>query len=369
MTVLSRAIFKEAALTSAAIAFVLFVLIFFIGFSQAIGKVAVGKSTSDILLQLLALRMLGMSDLILSLSLFLGVLFTMSRWYQDSEMTVLSACGVSVLQLLRPIALLALMFALMEAVASFYLAPYSERHSARIQQLSKERLSLAGVRPGAFSEQGSGHNVLYAERINDQGQLENIFISSGRPGKPADQKRAVIVAAYGQELTDASTGQEYLQLIDGKSYEGSPGLTDFRIIKFGSYKLRLHSAATTSFYSRTKAMTSSALWASDQILLKAEWQWRLARPIATIIVAFIALALAYSEPRRSRLGNLFVAVLIFFVYVNLLSVGTGMLARGVVPLVLGHWLIHAGFAGLTAYMLWRRASNRPILKLTWRKAS
>jgi len=259
--VISRALFKEAALTSLAIATILLVLIFFVGFTQAVGKIAVGKSTSDIFLQLLALRMLGMSEVILPLALFLGVLFSVGRWYQDSEMTVLSACGVSIYQLLRPILLLALIFAVLETASSMYFSPWADRVSVQIQQASKEKLSLTGIRPGVFNDRGAGQGVFYAERINSEtGQLENIFVSNNRPGKPSPEKQGIVIAKRGQQVIDDKTGIEYLLLEDGKSYEGVSGQSDYQIIKFGSYRLRLSSGKMPGAVFRVKVLPTSELW-------------------------------------------------------------------------------------------------------------
>jgi len=41
------------------------------------------------------------------------ILLTLARWYRDNEMTVLQACGVGIIALVRPVMLLALAFALL----------------------------------------------------------------------------------------------------------------------------------------------------------------------------------------------------------------------------------------------------------------
>ncbi|MDH5649914.1 MAG: LPS export ABC transporter permease LptF [Gammaproteobacteria bacterium] len=368
--VLTRALFKEAATTTMAIGVVLIALIFFIGFTQAVGKVALGKTTSGIFVQLLALRMVGMADMILSLSLFLGVLFTVNRWYQDSEMTILSACGVSRHQLLKPVLLLALVIALLDAAATLYLGPMAERLSASLQHQQKESLSLAGIRSGVFNERGAGEGVIYAETIdNDTGQLNNIFVSSSYLDGSSEGKRGVIVAERGRHMIDKASGTEYLILEAGKSYEGVPGKTEFRIMDFGAYRLHISSGVQGLQAHRIKALMSSELWGAKSRAYQAELQWRIARPIATIILAVVALAMAYVAPRQSRFGNLFAAILVFFVYNNLLTVGASFLQKKAVSLTIGLWWIHGIFLIFSLYLLWRRANNKPLVALPWRNRS
>ena len=89
--------------------------------------------------------------------------------------------------------------------------------------------------------------------------------------------------------------------------------------------------------------------------------WRIARPIAVMILAVIAMVLAHTDPRRGRFTNLFIAIFVFFLYSNLLGVGTDMLNRSRIPMALGLWWVHIGFLLLAIYMFWRRNNNLPLL--------
>ena len=58
----------------------------FIGYLQ---DAALGKYAADVLFTLMVYRLPEFLQLILPFALFLAVLLTFSRWYADSEMTVL----------------------------------------------------------------------------------------------------------------------------------------------------------------------------------------------------------------------------------------------------------------------------------------
>jgi lipopolysaccharide export system permease protein len=81
------------------------------------------------------------------------------------------------------------------------------------------------------------------------------------------------------------------------------------------------------------------------------------------VLAALALALSFTEPRRSRYLNLFIAIALFFAYMQLLLVGETLLRRGELPLQWGVWWVHGLFGVLAAYFIWRRVKNRPLIPL------
>ena len=69
------------------------------------------------------------------------------------------------------------------------------------------------------------------------------------------------------------------------------------------------------------------LWSSSNIKDRAELQWRFTLPLATIIVAVMALPLSRTNPRSGRYAKLAIALLIYLVYSNLLGVGKTWIAQ------------------------------------------
>ena len=105
------------------------------------------------------------------------------------------------------------------------------------------------------------------------------------------------------------------------------------------------------------------LFGTGKRTYNAELQWRIARPAAIFVLAVFALVLAHTDTRKGRSGNVLIAVLVFFIYANLLGVGAGLLQRGELPSAVGLWGVHLGFALLASYLLMRRNQNRPIFAI------
>jgi lipopolysaccharide export system permease protein len=74
---------------------------------------------------------------------------------------------------------------------------------------------------------------------------------------------------------------------------------------------------------------------------RAELQSRIAMPLMCAVLALLAVPLARLKPRQGRYARVWLAVVIFFLYVNLISVGKVWIARGTIAEFLGLWWTHA----------------------------
>jgi lipopolysaccharide export system permease protein len=70
-----------------------------------------------------------------------------------------------------------------------------------------------------------------------------------------------------------------------------------------------------------------------------------------LVLALIAVPLARLRPRQGRYARVWVALLIFLLYSQLISVGKVMIARGTLPLVLGLWWTHAAVVVLALLVI------------------
>ena len=89
----------------------------------------------------------------------------------------------------------------------------------------------------------------------------------------------------------------------------------------------------------------------DQI---AELHWRVALPLAVIIMGLFAIPLAFVNPRSGRSWNLIMAVLVYVLYNNMLSIFQVWTAHGRIPTWLGLWPVHFAMVLLIAVMFYRR---------------
>lgn len=367
---LGRALFRESALAAIFIAGVLLFLIVFAGLTEALAQAALGKQTGMLVLKILVLEIIRTTDTLLPLALFLGVLLTMSRWYRDSEVTALEACGVSLFSLWLSLLALASVFAVVVSYLSFYLSPLA---AAQVDVIKAEARSsglvMAGVRAGVFYH-GFNDSVYYVESLekaeeSDEKHFSGVFARAGLiPGEKdaSGGKSGIVTAATGRRSIDAKTGAKLLILENGHYYEVIPGQKTMRVFAFEQYSASL-TKAPARVSGGADALPISELFKSDQPAQIAELHWRLARPIALYLLVSLAMVLAYTNPRQSRFGSMFLALLVFFLYSNLLGLFAGMLGSGKIPGYIGLWPVHGLFAIFAVYAFSRRQNHLPLFCL------
>jgi lipopolysaccharide export system permease protein len=93
-----------------------------------------------------------------------------------------------------------------------------------------------------------------------------------------------------------------------------------------------------------EAQPSRSLLESPDLDKRAEWHWRVAMPVSCIVLTLLAVPLARLRPRQGRYARVWLAVVIYFLYQNLITVGKVWISRGTVPEVAGLWWTHAAVA-------------------------
>lgn len=358
MLIIDRALLRETLQSSLAVTFIFLVLFLVISVVNGMAKAAVGDVPAGMLFTLLGLETVKVVALMLPLSVFVGILLALGRWYRDNEMTVLSACGLGVGHFIRPLALLGVGFALIATLFSFYLAPLAARLTIKAQSADASRYEVSGVTPGMFN-QVKGGGFFYVEKVDKAtASLTNVFVNNEQLGK-----QGVLVARTGHYYTDKATGDQYLVLENGTRYEGSPGQADYRILQFRTYTVRIEPQAPPplTFAGHVDAMSLGELLKSSNPNAISELHWRIAKPVSLFILTFLAMAFAHSSPRRSRYASLFIAIVVYFIYSNLLGVGDALIKSSSVSSAVGLWWVHGLFAMLAVYLLARRTSNKSLV--------
>ena len=295
--------------------------------ADLLGKIARGKLPPGLLVSQLGLRALDFLPLLLPLSLFLAVLLAYGRMYRDSEMAVLAAAGLGIRRLARPLVWLAVPVAIGVGLTSLWLSPAALRTSQAMIEAANKSLLVAGLEPGRFVEIPGRNGVVYITQMDDDGRrFQRLFVHNERDG------RIDVVTAQAGELFQESQGEErYLRLTDGFRVEGALGSDAFRMMRFAGNDIRLPDVEPGHVGRVEQRMSTRELARVDAPVERAELHWRLATPLATLILALLALPLAHSPPRSARYGRVLVALLAYIVYLNLLALGRAFLASGQIP--------------------------------------
>tara|TARA_R100001244_G_scaffold60136_5_gene50549 strand:+ start:26832 stop:27962 length:1131 start_codon:yes stop_codon:yes gene_type:complete len=340
-----RYLSREVLVTLSAVSAVLLVIIMSGRFIKYLAQAAQGVLDPGVLFMIMGFRLPGFLQLILPLGLFLGILLAYGRLYLDSEMTVLSATGMSQQRLLTYSLAPALLVALLVAWLSMGLAPQGVAQVAQILNEQDALTEFDTLVPGRFQAMKDGSRVTYTKELSaDRAELGGIFISEKRLSREGDKERGitVLVAESGRQEIQAD-GSRYLILENGYRYDGNPGQADYRAIQYDTYGVLLPKPSVSGEISEREAVPTRDLLGSDNPRFQSELQWRLSIPVLVFVVTLLAVPLSRVNPRQGRFLKLLPAILLYMTYLALLIAARGALDKGQIPQALGLWWVHGIF--------------------------
>jgi lipopolysaccharide export system permease protein len=325
---------------------------------RLLGQAAGGSITSMAVTVLLGFTTLNYLPVLLSLTLFIAVLMTLSRSYRDSEMVVWFSSGVSLTGWIRPVLGFALPLVLVIALLSLMLTPWAVAKSEELRRLMDSRDDVSAISPGVFRESRQAERVFFVEQVEDsQSAVANVFVSSVQTGK-----QGVIVAARGYQET-AANGDRFLVLLNGRRYEGEPGSAEYRIYRFERYAMRIDSReARAARAPTTKSVSTVDLVRDPTPANLGELSWRIGLPASALILALLAIPLSFANPRAGRSMNLVLALLVYMIYSNMLSISQAAIAQSRISLATGLWSVHIAMLALLALLFYRRLTVFSLLR-------
>jgi len=356
-----RAVAREFGGTAAGVFVTLFAVLLTTQLIRLLGQAAGGKILSESVVALLAFGAIGYLPVLLTLTLFLTILLTFSRWYRDSEMVIWLASGLPLSAWLRPVMRFTLPTVAVIALLSILLAPWALQRSDAYRSRMDQRDDVARVSPGAFKESSNADRVFFVENVaGDEGVVRNVFVSSMQNGR-----LGVIATAQGKtEL--APNGDRFLVLENGRRYEGTPGSAEFRVMEFARYAVRIEAGSGRDAEKTPRTQPIWELAKDSRPVDLAEILWRVGIPLVALNLSLLAVPLSFVNPRGGRTNNLVFALLIFMIYSNLLSVSQAWVAQGRISFGIGVWGIHGVMFVFAVLLFLRRQFPLAFRVSRWR---
>ncbi len=321
--------------------------------AELLGQVADGEAASRTVFVLLALRIPEALQLVGPLALMLGLLMTLAQSAAGGELGVMRASGLPPGRLLAPLVVLAVLWAAMLAAVAGWAAPWTARESARLDQRLAEEILLSGIRPGQFQTLGGGGLSVFVETADPRtAALTGVFIH-----RAGEERVEIIRAARGELTVDDLSGVRLLSLYDGVhlTHRLTGSGLPLRRIEFAQnqFEVPLPTRQREDDPIRHRAtmdLLDDALVGRDDPA-RRELHWRLAPPIAALLLALLVLPVAVSPPRGGRSGVVVPALVIYLVYTNALNL---VLGRADLDPATA-WAVHGavGLVALAAALWWR----------------
>jgi lipopolysaccharide export system permease protein len=332
---LSQYILRETLVAALGVSAVLMVVLITNQLAQVLKRAADNGFPAEVLGELVALGGLRQAEIILPIGLMLGVMLALGRLYHDSEMTAATACGVSPLHISRPILLVASSVALLVALLSLWISPWAAERVREVRSAAVQAGDYAVITPGRFRSFGTSGVVVYAQSKDADGTLRNVFVKRAR-----EERYEIALADRARHEISADGALHTLTLYAGERYEGVPGTAQFRRIRFAENQIPVRVPEVAPRGLELEAKATADLLGDSSPNVQAELQRRLSLPLSVWLLAWMAIPLSKLKPRQGRYARLWQGIVIYFVYMSLLSAAQVWLERGVVPSAVGLWWVH-----------------------------
>jgi lipopolysaccharide export system permease protein len=331
-TLQSELIFYSAAVYAALLLVTLtFTLI------RLLSQAANGRIDPQTVFVLLGFAVVNYQAIVMSLSVFLGVLLVFSRMWRDSEMTIWQASGLSLRRFVWPTLRFAIPVAMLAAMFSMMVAPWANRQAFEFKDTFEKRDDLSRVATQQFKESRDGSRLFYVGNIDENTQAaSNLFIVERSAKTPGIEG---VVAAKTGRVVNENDGDRFLELNQGRRYQ-LPALNaapvsatgkkpEIGLMMYEQYRVLLsESAAKASGFLPYRQRSTLELIGNNEKLARGELLWRLGSPIMCILLALLAVPLSYFNPRTGKSAPLVLATLLFIIYMNAVSLSQNYLQSG-----------------------------------------
>src|SRR5689334_15179594 len=306
------------------------------------------------------------------MAMLLAILVAFGRLSADSEMVALRSSGLSLYQLIPPVAIVVAIATTATAALSLHARPWGNRSlRSALFEIARSR-ATAGIKAEVFNDDFPGL-VIYAENIDSTAdRLRHVLISDERDST----QHNTIFAREGVMVSDPATQAMTLRLRDGFIHstdgrEGTEYQTHFQFYDV-NLDLRQMIAGARQRGPDPKEMTLGqlrrAMAAKQAAGVKylpelVEYHRKFSIPFACIVFGLAAVPLGVQPVRSARSRGFTLSLALIFVYYILLSIGQAMAEQGVLPVAVGLWLPNGVFAALGSYLFVQAARERTLAQL------
>jgi lipopolysaccharide export system permease protein len=345
-----RYVLREVVQTWLAVTGVLVAILVSNQLSRVLGQAADYQYGRHVVFDLIALGAIMNLSVIVPVSLLLAVVLTLGRMYHDSEMAALQACGFGPARLLVPLFCFAAVIALGLGWLVFVQVPQADSQAQLLRQSAIKEAQFGQLDAGRFQSFSGGDAVFYAERVDPEGILHNVFVQRESAG------RIELALADTATYSKASpNGVHLVTLFNGRRYEGVPGRDDFRVIEFREHGIPIFTPADAVGTKDPDTKPTRELLGSDAPSDIAQLQFRASTPLMALVLTLVAVPLSHLRPHQGRYARVGFAIVVYFVYSNLLSAAKVWVEKGDLPPAVGVWWVHLAALTLGLYLVAREA--------------
>lgn len=310
--------------------------------------------------------------LTIPVAFLLGILVGVGRLSQDSELVALRASGIDLLGLYRPIAVLAVLLALLTGFVMVFVLPRTNQVVSGMRLQLSTFLIAQRIQPGVFSPEVAGRRIFVEKASADRRTLEGLIVSD--VSNPADGERLTIARRGALEL-EQEEGRLWLRLEDAVTHHTARDARAYDRASYRTQRLLLDDTNPKERFENTRPdkqlremtvpeLVRRAQTTPDPTLARLSWieiHKKFSFPAACLVFGLVALPLGVVNRRGGRAAGFAISTAIVVGYYLLYASGEAWAIRGTVTPFLAMWLPNILLVVVGLWGISRVRRDRPFL--------
>lgn len=297
------------------------------------------------MLKLVLLKTVIALEVLMPISLYVAVVMGLGRMHRAQEINALRSAGVSERRIIYSVLMVAIPVGIASGVLSIFVRPWAYEESYMLNAQAEAELNTDRFQAGRFYGSESTGRVIYINAKDDSGkQMKDVFHYIKKSGGSE-----IIIAREARQQEPVPGQRPQIHLLDGFIYKLAHSGTRDTVVQFEKMVYFTDSGDVQDY--KRKAAATTTLMDSEEPRDIAEFQWRLSRPIATILLALIAVPFSRAPPRQEKGDKTYyAAAMVFAIYYILSGLAQTWVEQGTIGRLPGVWWLYVLMA-LTALSL------------------
>ncbi|MBZ5561206.1 MAG: LPS export ABC transporter permease LptF [Acidobacteriia bacterium] len=356
MRILTRYILKEI-ISHALLGVLIFTFVIFV---RQLGRLLEMVVRHDLplasTLTLFVLPVPSILVLTIPMAILVGTLIGLSRMAADGEVIAVRAAGIGLAQFIRPVMMLALAGWGLTLWMSMFLGPQAARKLNHMETGLKASQVPYEIQPRVFIEQFP-NLLLYLEDVTgSRSRWRGVFIAD----ITQHEQVKVTLAESGVLVNEPAQDRLMLHLEHGTTHQiDSQHPEQYSVVSFTDtdIPIPLDQGGAPAVERRSPPLLSASQLLAmtgnprERQAAVVEWHYRLALPVATLVLALVGIPLGLSTRKGGKAVGLMLTILLVFIYYIMMAFGLSLAKQGRISPVIGLWMANLLFAVAGILML------------------
>lgn len=339
--------------------------------------IGIGIDASDVVV-MLAMLVPSSLGVTIPMALLVGVLVALGRLSGDRETVAMQACGISIVQILTPLLVLAAVVAAVDCYIFLKVVPDANQRFREIVYRVTANRAEGEVKPRVFQVDRFPDVVLYVQEVSPDG-WRDVFLHHADPDQP--DRSDVYVAERGRVLVDAEERTVSMMLGNGERHRVDPAdPAAYEVHAFEDLRIQLDAESLFPEGSEVSRglheLTIPELWEQAAVMREAgvsphapimDIHEKFSIPVACFVFVLLAVGIGVSSRKDGRQASFALAIGVIFAYYVPMYAAEDLAKGQYLSPHLAMWLpnVILGLAGILL-IRWRSRSVERHLAFPWR---